>query len=171
MTTWNIAGSSANLLISATMPMIRGDGTLEAKHFDPTRPEISAALERMKTVDWRLLPVSSAKNALGRAHAELVNRVSQEGCIAEVSSYDDGAGGPLPVSIIIIFPELVFERTYLLLSKALLSSRSTTYHLSIGFLTFRVPNADVDLPTLSEFLGGRPYFSDEVSVFIDGAGV
>ena len=170
MTTWNITGSTANLVISATTPMVRGDGALEAKHFfDPTHPEIPAALGRMKTADWSLLPVSSARKMLGHAHAELVNRVSEEGCIAEVSSFDDGAGGPLPVSINIVFLELVFQRAYSLLSKAFLSSRRSTYHLSIGFLTFRVPTAAVDLPTLSEFLGGRPYFSDEVSVFIDGA--
>lgn len=170
MTTWDITGSTANQLISATMPMIRGDGALEAKHFfDPTRPEIPVALGRMKTADWSLLPESSARKMFGHFHAELVSRVSEESCIAEVSSFDDGAGGPLPVTVNIVFPELVFQRAYSLLSKAFLSSRRSTYHLSISFLTFRDPNATVDVPTLSEFLGGRPYFSDEVSVFIEGA--
>jgi len=123
----------------------------------------------MKTADWRLMPVSSARKLLGRAHAELVNRISEEGCISEVTSFDDGTGGPLTVSINIVFPELVFQRVYSLLSSAFLSARRTTYHLSIGFLTFRVLNAPVDLPTLAEFLGGRPYFSDEISFFIDGS--
>lgn len=170
MSTWNITGSTATLLISATAPMIRGDGALEAKHFfDPTHPEIEAALGRMKTADWRLLPASSIQKILDQPHAELVGRVSEEACVAEISSFDDGTSGPLPVSVDIVLPEIVFQRAYSLLARAFFSSRRSTYHLSIGFLTFRNPTAAADLPTLSEFLGGRPYFSDEISVFVQGA--
>ena len=123
----------------------------------------------MKAADWAMLPASSARKLLGRPHAELVSRVSEEGCIAEISSFDDSAARPLLVSVNIVLPEIVFQRTYSLLYEAFLSSRRSTYYMSIGFLTFREPTAAVDIPTLSEFLGGRPYFSDEVSVFVEAA--
>ena len=171
--TWNVSGNSADLLISATAPLIRGKGALDPRLVsDPADLEsgkIAKAFERMRasTAEWRLLPASSVSNVLGQPHAELNKRASAGGCVAEVCCFDEGANHPLSVSFNIVLPEVTFQRAYSLLSGAFFSARRSSYQLSIGFLTFRRPTATVDLPTLTEFLAGRPYFSEEVSVSVN----
>ena len=129
------------------------------------------SFERMKAApaEWRLLPAPSGQKVLGHPHTELSKRASAGGCIAEVSWFDEEATSPMCSSFDIVLPEVTFQRAYSLLSEAFFGSRRCTYQLSIGFLTFRRPTAIVDLPTLTEFLSGRPYFSDDVSIAIQSA--
>ena len=75
------------------------------------------------------------------------------------------AGRPELVGVTIAVPESTFRQVQRAFEMALLSS-DLRYGLSLGFLGFRIPEAQTETPTWHEFFGGRPYFFEEISVWV-----
>ncbi|MGP1609391.1 MAG: hypothetical protein ACTS5G_01700 [Burkholderiales bacterium] len=67
------------------------------------------------------------------------------------------------VGIVAVIPEPAFSHIRRLMELVLLSE-SLSYAITIDFLGFRVPHAATDTPTWEEFIDGKPYFFNEISV-------
>lgn len=160
-----------NLVIRATgshAPYFPSDPAGPAMRSDYTR--IEQALRRLQTVqtDWRIISTPTAENELGLAHADLLKKIeSKPGVsIVEISCLDRESEKDPALSFNIALQPTAFHQVHELFYKLILSPNEIEYTISVGFSTFRFPGANADMPTLDEFLSGRPYFSDEVSVSI-----
>jgi len=134
---------------------------------DNTR--IEQALRRLETVqtDWRILSTDAVRNEIINNAALLKSIEARSGkSIAEISCIDRMGDSEPALSFNVALQPKAFHQVYELFSKLILSPNEIEYTISVGFSTFRVPGANADMPTLDEFLSGRPYFSDEVSVSI-----
>ncbi len=110
----------------------------------------------------------AAENELGLAHADLHKRIESHptASVVEISCLDhEGKREPV-LSFDIALEPSAFHQVHELFCKLIFGPDECEYTISVGFSTFRFPGANADMPTLDEFLSGRPYFSDEVSVSI-----
>ncbi len=179
--TWTITGPSGGILVAVTRygnPIIRGTGShVPYIPSDPAGPalrsdytRIEQALRRLQTVqtDWRIISTPTAKNELHLAHDDLIKRTESHpaASIVEISCLDHESGREPALSFDIALQPSAFHQVHELFSKLIFGPSECEYTISVGFSTFRFPGANADMPTLDEFLSGRPYFSDEVSVFI-----
>ena len=179
--TWMITGRSGDILVAVTRygnPIIRGicshspyipsDPAGPAMRSDYTR--IGQALRRLQTVqtDWRIISAPTAKYELHDSHPDLLKRAESHpgASIVEISCFDDEIEREPALSFYIVLQPSVFDQVHELFSKSIFSPSECEYTISVGFTTFRFPGVESDTPTLDEFLSGRPYFSDEVSVSI-----
>ena len=101
-------------------------------------------------------------------NAALLNSIKTRSgkSIAEISCIDRMGDSDPALSFNIALQPEVFHQVHELFSKLILSPNEIEYTISVGFSTFRFPGAKADMPTLDEFLSGRPYFSRDVSVSI-----
>jgi len=178
--TWTITGRSRGILVGVTRygnPIIRATGS-HAPYLpsDPAGPaqrsdytRIEQALRRLQTVqtDWRILSTDAVQNEIIDNAALLKSIKARSGkSIAEISCIDRMGDSEPALSFNIALQPEAFHQVHELFSKLILSPNEIEYTISVGFSTFRFPGANADMPTLDEFLSGRPYFSDEVSVSI-----
>lgn len=113
----------------------------------------------------------AVKHEIGDAHANLLRRIEkrQKASIAEISCINRDSNNEPALSFNIAFEPQAFQQVRELFSQLVLGPSGIRYTISVGFSTFRLPGTNVDRPSLDEFLTGRPYFSDEVSISIGRA--
>lgn len=70
---------------------------------------------------------------------------------------------PAFLGVSLVLPSTHFMNA-LRLFEVVLAHRRLGFHLALEFLGFRVPEAAVDTPTADEFLDGRVYFFNGVSI-------
>jgi len=177
---WAITGSSSDVLIGVTKhgnALIRGKGShtpyIIEDSVDSESTAIAQAMRLLRVVqaDWRIMSSDVVKHEIGDTHAKLLRRIEirQKASIAEISCADRNSNNEPALSFNIALQPQAFQQARELFSQLVVGPSGIRYTISVGFSTFRSPGANVDRPTLDEFLAGHPYFSDEVSVSIGRA--
>jgi hypothetical protein len=166
---WSITGSRVGTVLAVSdsgLPICHGEGQHE-----PRPPGLNdyggninhALLSRIQKSKcaWTIALPSEAPVHIDGNGQGLVERIQQapansHGMITFFSE-------PNLVGIVIVVPERVFAHIRRLLELVLLSE-SLRYSITLDFLGFRVPNATTSTPTWEEFMSGKPYFFNEITV-------
>lgn len=178
--TWAITGNSSDVLIGVTKhgnAIIRGKGShtpyIIEDRVDSEYTAIAQAMRLLQAVraDWRIMSSDVVKHEIGDTHANLLRRIETrpKASIADISCTDRKSKNEPALSFNIALQPQAFQQVRELFSQLVVGPSGIRYTISVGFSTFRFPGANEDMPTLDEFLSGRPYFSDEVSVSIGRA--
>lgn len=177
---WAITGNSSDVLVGVTKhgnALIRGKGAhtpdIIEGSVDSESTAIAQALRLLQTVqaDWRIMSSDVVKHEIGDTHANLLKRIETrpKASVAEISCIHRRSSNEPALSFNIALQPQAFQQVRELFSQLVLGPSGIRYTVSVGFSTFRSPGANADRPTLDEFLSGRPYFSDEISVSIGRA--
>lgn len=173
---WTITGNSSDVLVGVSAngnAIIRGDCPHIPYIIDDwvnsEYPAIVKALRRLQTVnaDWRILSTDAVQSEIIDNAALLKTIDAKSGkSIAQISCIDRMSDSEPVLSFTIAIQPQSFQQVYELFSNLIVGFCEIEYTISVGFLTFRSPTANADIPTLDEFRSGRPYFSDEISVSV-----
>jgi len=174
--TWTITGNANDVLIGVTKhgnALIRGKSShtpyIIDDSFDSESTAIAQALRLLQTVqaDWRIMSSDAMKREIGNTRTNLLRRIETrlETSIAEIYCIKRENNEPALSFNIALQPQ-AFQQIRELFSQLLVGPSGIRYTISVGFLTFRFPGENKDMPTVNEFLSGHPYFSDEVAVSI-----
>lgn len=177
---WAITGNSSDVLIGVTKhgnALVRGKGShtpyIIEDSVNPESTAIAQAMRLLQTIqaDWRIMSSDVVKHEIGETHANLLRRIETrpKASIAEISCVERDSNNEPVLSFNIALQPQAFEQLRELFSQLVVGPSGIRYTISVGFSTFRVPGTKAEMPTLDEFLTGRPYFSDEIAVSIGRA--
>lgn len=107
---------------------------------------------------------------LSSAHTDIDIDGALEGLLSRVRASPNTRNGmvkyfgekPLMLGVWIVLPVPAFTQVQRL-AEILITSELVSYTIVVDMTGFRVPEAQVDVPTPQEFMSGRPYFFDDVS--------
>jgi hypothetical protein len=174
---WVITGNSSDVVVGVTKHghvFIRGKGS-HTPHIvegavDSGSAAIAQAMRLLRSVqaDWRIMSSDVVKHEIGDVHTNLLRRIERrpKASFAEISCVNRKSNNEPALSFNMALQPQAFQQVRELFFQLVMAPSGIRYSISVGFSTFRVPGANADMPTLDEFLSGRPYFSDDVSVSI-----
>ncbi|MEK7992509.1 MAG: hypothetical protein AAB403_01770 [Planctomycetota bacterium] len=177
---WAITGNSNDVLIGVTKhgnALVRGKAShtpcTTENSVDSESTAITQALRLLQTVqaDWRIMSTDAVRHEIGDIRANLLRMIETRlnASIAAISCIGRNSNNEPALSFIIALQPQAFQQVRQLFAQLVAGPSGIRYTISVGFSTFRFPGESADTPTLDEFLSGRPYFSDEVSVSIGRA--
>ena len=167
---WFITGSRAGIVLAVSdsgNPICHGQGQHEPKPVglnDYGRNINYPLLQRLQRAEcsWTIALPSEAPVHIDGNGDGLIGRIQE----APEKSHGMIKFFPDPtdlVGIVAVIPEPAFSHIRRLMELVLLCE-SLSYSITVDFLGFRVPHATTETPTWEEFVDGKPYFFNDVSV-------
>ena len=166
---WSITGGRSGTVLAVSdsgVPICHG----EAQH-EPKPPGLNdyggninhALLSRLQKSKcaWTIALPSEAPTHIDGNGQGLLERIQQAPMKSHgmITFFSD----PDIVGFVSVVPEPAFVHIRRLLELVLLSD-SLRYSITLDFLGFRVPHATTNTPTWDEFMSGKPYFFNEISI-------
>jgi hypothetical protein len=169
--TWSITGTNVGTILAVSdsgLPICHGEG--QHKPWPPGIDDYGGNINRAL-----LARLQNAKCAWTLAlpnEAPLHIDASGEGLLERIQQAPEKAHGMVtyyPESDLVAFVSVVSEPVFAQIRRLLelvLLSESLHYSFTLDFLGFRVPHATTTTPTWEEFMAGKPYFFNEITVAV-----
>lgn len=165
---WFITGNRRGLVFGVSdsgLPRCHGSGTHTLEHSERHGFGINTDQHR------RIQQAECSWSIVTSSESELNIDGNADGLFSKVQQSPDKSHGmikfyaasPELVGFSIVVSESAFAHIRRIFELALISE-SNQYMIHVGFLCFRVPHAKTETPTCDEFIDGKPYFFDEISV-------